>query len=98
MDGEPIKYEVVTEIRVRFKHGGEMVEASAREPEKRWREKTKAIEQEIESFASWERTEREIGYIHSPLLCMAQMAEKYLKAEIIGKESYIETAPAGTVF
>ncbi len=96
MDGEPIKYEVVTEIRVRFKYGGEMVEATAREM--RWRAKTKAIEQEIESFASWERTQKEISYIHSPLLCMAQMAERYLKAEIIGKESYVETAPPGTLF
>jgi len=97
MDGEPIKYEVVTEIRVKFRsYGGEMVEATAREM--RWRAKTKAIEQEIEAFASWERTQKEIGYIHSPLLCMAQMAEKYLKAEIIGKESYIETVPAGTIF
>jgi hypothetical protein len=99
MDGEPIKSEVVTEIRVKFRdHDGSIVEATATEPEKRWKAANKGAEQRIEAFASWERTQREGGYIHSPLLCMAAMAKKYLKAEITGKESYFETYSPDTIF
>lgn len=99
MKEEPIQYEVVTEIRVKFRfHDGSMVEATAAEPEKRWEAATKRIEQEIEAYASWKQTQAEIGYIHSPLLCMADMAKKHLEAEIVDKKFYIKTVPAGTIF